>query len=92
MADDDIVNYRGCKILAGPDHRGRRQLWVSIPGHTGVQRFACHTVEDGKAAIDAHFASQTGQGERKISSVVSAVIAGVILVALLLALAATKQG
>ena len=92
MSDDDYVVYRGCKIFTGPDHRGRRQFWVSIPGHTGAQRFACHTIQDGKAAIDAHFASQSGDGSRSVSSIIGTLIAGLILVVLLLALAATKQG
>ena len=91
MSNDDFVVYRGCKIFIGPDHRGRRQYWVSIPGHTGAQRFACHTIDDGKAAIDAHFAGQSEGGDRSVGSVVGALVAGLILVALLIALAATKQ-
>lgn len=92
MSDERIVTYRGCKIFPGPDHRGRRQLWVSIPGHIGAQRFACHTVEDGKAAIDAHLDNHTGGNERSIGSLVGTVAAGLIIVALLLAMASMKQG
>lgn len=92
MPDDKIVLYRGCKIFTGPDHRGRRQLWVSIPGHIGAQRFACHTIEDGKAAIDAHLDNQSDGDQRSIGSIIGTIFAGLIIVALLLAMASMKQG
>jgi len=53
------INYRGCKIFRGPDHRGRSQWWISIPRERGTLRYGCNGIDDGKAAIDAHLSGDT---------------------------------
>lgn len=87
MSNDDSVSYRGCEIFIGPDHRGRRQLWVSIPGYSGTERFACHTIEDGKAAIDAHFDRQENANTRW--NIVGVLLAGGVAIVILLGLGAS---
>lgn len=59
MSDND-VQYRGCRIYKGPDHRGRTQWWISIPSRQGALQYACNSLEDGKAAVDEHLAKQSG--------------------------------
>ena len=54
--NDSEVEYRGCKIYKGLDHRGRTQWWISIPRPQGTLQYACNSVEDGKSAIDEHLA------------------------------------
>ena len=84
MSNEEKLSYRGCEIFIGPDHRGRKQLWVSIPGHSGTERFACSTIEDGKAAIDAHFDYQTNANSRW--STIGVILVGGVAVFILLTL------
>lgn len=85
MMQDETVMYRGAKIFRGPDHRGRKQLWVSIPSQSGNARFACHSVEDGKAAIDAHLDGYSPAVSNRWTAV-GAAVAGVVLLVVLFGL------
>ena len=67
---DSEVSYRGCKIYKGLDHRGRTQWWISIPRRQGELQYACNSVEDGKASIDAHL-SENGSDRRDLTVPVS---------------------
>lgn len=87
MSTNGPVSYRGCEIFIGPDHRGRKQFWVSIPGRYGAERFACHTIEDGKAAIDAHFDAHSDNMNSRWA-VVGILVAGGVLLVILLGLGA----
>ncbi len=87
MSNDAPVSYRGCEIFIGPDHRGRKQLWVSIPGHSGTERFACNTIEDGKAAVDAHFDYQEKANNRWTA--IGVLLAGALAILILFGLGAS---